>query len=69
MKNDKTYLEREPLQNISKKNLLGAFKHRGYWQCMDTKRDKEILVFEADMTIDVSWENISNRTNCKKINK
>ena len=43
MKNDKTYLEREPLQNISKKNLLGAFKHRGYWQCMDTKRDKEIL--------------------------
>ena len=43
LKNDKTYLEREPLQKISKKNLLGAFKHRGYWQCMDTKRDKEIL--------------------------
>jgi len=43
LKNDNTYLEREPMQMISKKKKLGAFKHRGYWQCMDTKRDKEIL--------------------------
>ena len=28
---------------ISKKKLLGAFKHKGFWQCMDTKRDKIIL--------------------------
>ena len=26
-----------------KKNQLNAFKHYGYWQCMDTIRDKEIL--------------------------
>ena len=25
------------------KKLLGAYKHLGFWQCMDTKRDKEIL--------------------------
>tara|TARA_Y100000590_G_scaffold334328_1_gene380434 strand:+ start:5833 stop:6525 length:693 start_codon:yes stop_codon:yes gene_type:complete len=43
LKNDNTYLEREPMQMISKSRKLGAFKHRGYWQCMDTKRDKEIL--------------------------
>ena len=43
LKNDKTYLEREPMQKISKKKLLGAYKHNGFWQCMDTERDKIIL--------------------------
>ena len=43
IKNDKTYLEREPLQHISKKKQLYAFKHNGFWQCMDNLRDKEIL--------------------------
>ena len=43
LKNDTTYLEREPMQKISKKKLLGAYKHLGFWQCMDTKRDKDIL--------------------------
>ena len=43
LNSDKTYLEREPFQIISKKKLLGAFKHKGFWQCMDTKRDKIIL--------------------------
>ena len=43
LKTDNTYLEREPLQIISKKKKLGAFKHKGFWQCMDTKRDKIIL--------------------------
>ena len=43
IKNDKTYLERQPLELIGKKNNLFAFKHEGFWQCMDTIRDKEIL--------------------------
>ena len=43
LKNDNTYLERDPMQIISKKRMLGAFKHKGFWQCMDTKRDKDIL--------------------------
>ena len=43
IKNDKTFLEKEPLQNISKNKELLGFKHDGFWQCMDTKRDKEIL--------------------------
>jgi len=43
LKNDNTYLEREPMQAISKKRKLGAYRHKGFWQCMDTKRDKEIL--------------------------
>ena len=43
IKNDNTFLEREPLQKISQLNQLYAFKHNGFWQCMDTLRDKEIL--------------------------
>ncbi len=43
IKNDKTFLEKEPLQKISKNKQLLGFKHNGFWQCMDTKRDKEIL--------------------------
>lgn len=39
IKNDSTYLERQPLERISKKKQLIAFKHRGFWQCVDTKRD------------------------------
>jgi len=40
---NKTFLEKEPLVNISKKKELVAFRHEGFWQCMDTKRDKELL--------------------------
>ena len=38
-----TYLEKSPLEKIAKKNQLFAFKHKGFWQCMDTKRDKDYL--------------------------
>lgn len=41
--NDMTFLEREPLENITKKKQLSAFKHEGFWQCMDTLRDKQKL--------------------------
>ena len=40
---DDTILEREPLVNLIKKKNLTAFKHPGFWQCMDTKRDKDLL--------------------------
>ena len=43
IKNDKTYLEKEPLEIISKKKQLLAYKHYDFWQCMDTKRDKNLI--------------------------
>ncbi len=43
IKNDKTFLEQEPFFLATKKKQLLAFKHHGFWQCMDTLRDKEIL--------------------------
>ena len=43
IKNKKTVLEQLPLEKLSHSKKLGAFKHHGYWQCMDTIRDKELL--------------------------
>ena len=43
IKNDNTYLEREPLEKVTKKRQLAAFRHEGFWQCVDTKRDKDEL--------------------------
>ena len=43
IKNDSTYLEREPLERVTKKKELVAFRHEGFWQCMDTKRDIDNL--------------------------
>ena len=43
LKNDKTILERKPLEKVSKLGELIAFKHAGFWQCMDHKSDKDIL--------------------------
>ena len=43
IKNDNTYLEREPLEKVTSKKQLVAIKHNGFWQCMDTKRDKDKL--------------------------
>ena len=43
IKNDSTFLEKEPLEKASKAGQLFAYKHEGFWQCMDTKRDKDKL--------------------------
>tara|TARA_B110000003_G_scaffold264880_1_gene290134 strand:+ start:2951 stop:3721 length:771 start_codon:yes stop_codon:yes gene_type:complete len=40
---DSTILEREPLENLANTNQLIAFKHNGFWQCMDTARDRDHL--------------------------
>ena len=40
---DKIMLEREPLSTLVKKKQLMAFKHKNFWQCMDTIRDKKLL--------------------------
>jgi len=40
---DSTILEREPLEQAAQLGELMAFKHEGFWQCMDTKRDRDNL--------------------------
>ena len=43
IKDDSTIFEREPLENLAKDNQLGAYRHNGFWQPMDTLRDKNKL--------------------------
>lgn len=40
---DETIFEKEPLEKLAKEGNLKAFKHDGFWQCMDTLRDKNRL--------------------------
>lgn len=40
---DDTILERKPLEELSATKELSAYKHTGFWQCMDTQRDKAYL--------------------------
>ena len=40
---DSTILEKDPLENIAKIGQLVAYKHTGFWQAMDTIRDKALL--------------------------
>ena len=40
---DTTMLEREPLEKVASMGELMAYKHEGFWQCMDTKRDHQML--------------------------
>ncbi len=44
IKKNSTMLEREPLTNLVKKKEVVAFRHKKFWQCMDTIRDKKILL-------------------------
>jgi len=40
---DKTILEKDPLEKVAEIGELMAYRHDGFWQCMDTKRDRDML--------------------------
>ena len=40
---DHEMFEREPLQRIIENSGMAAYKHEGFWQCMDSKRDHDKL--------------------------
>ena len=43
IKDDSTVWEREPLEKLAHDGELAAYKHQGFWQPMDTLRDKNVL--------------------------
>lgn len=43
IKGDETVLEKSPLETVAREGQLVAYKHKGFWQCMDTVREKEQL--------------------------
>lgn len=40
---DSTVFEQEPLEGVARDGQLKAYRHHGFWQCMDTMRDKQFL--------------------------
>lgn len=55
---DSVVFEREPLERIADEGKLSCYRHSGYWQCMDTLRDKNILenLLERDMAPWMVWK-------------
>lgn len=51
---DSTVFEREPLQDLAHEGNLSAFRWNGYWQSMDTLRDK--MVLEQDWKNGAPWK-------------
>lgn len=43
LKDDSTILEQEPMRQLASDNQLMSFYHKGFWQCMDTQREKQKL--------------------------
>jgi glucose-1-phosphate cytidylyltransferase len=43
IRGDDVWLEHEPLETLARSRQLCAYKHEGFWQCMDTLRDKRLL--------------------------
>ena len=58
IKDDKTVLEEYPLEKLASENQLSAFKHEGFWQCMDNVRDRNYLqdLWENDMANWKLWD-------------
>jgi len=52
---DGTVLEKEPLERLSQQKQLSAYKHEGFWQPMDTLRDK-IYLEKLWLENNASWE-------------
>lgn len=53
--NEDLIFEQEPLQNLAQDGQLKAFQHKGFWQCMDTLRDK-IYLEELWQTKNAPWK-------------
>ncbi|EFS32806.1 glucose-1-phosphate cytidylyltransferase [Bacteroides sp. D2] len=43
IENDSTVFERDPLVKLAEKGELMSYRHKGFWQCMDNKREMEML--------------------------
>ena len=56
---DDTIFEKDPLTKLAEEGQLMSYTHRGFWQCMDNAREKDILekMWETGTALWKSWEN------------
>ncbi len=57
---DQTVLEQEPMRELAGRGELKSFFHNGFWQCMDTKREKDLLE-KLWASGDAPWKTWSDR--------
>lgn len=59
LKDDGTILEREPLERLAEEGELMSYLHKGFWQCMDNKREMDILnqLIDDGRAPWIKWEN------------
>ena len=59
LEGDSTVFEKEPLMKLVEDGQLQAYTHEGYWQCMDTKREKDKLeeLWDSGQAPWKLWEN------------
>ena len=55
---DDTVFEKEPIEELAEKGELMSYRHKGFWQCMDNKREMEMLerLWDNDMAPWKKWE-------------
>ena len=58
---DQTVFERYPLEELARSGELNAYKHHGFWQCMDTLREKQALenLWDSGKAPWKLWEELS----------
>jgi glucose-1-phosphate cytidylyltransferase len=56
---DDTVLEHEPLEKLASEGQLMSYQHHGFWQCMDTKREMDVLenLWKSGHAPWKNWEN------------
>ncbi len=57
IRSDKEILEKYPLEKSARNKQLSAYKHKGFWKCVDTKRDKDELnkIFRKKLIKNISY--------------
>lgn len=57
LKDDSTVFEREPMEELALRGELMSYLHKGFWQCMDNQREKEMLerYIEAGRAPWIKW--------------
>jgi glucose-1-phosphate cytidylyltransferase len=62
IKGSETVFEKEPLEKLAKEGNLSAFKHDGFWQPMDTLRDKNYLesLYDSGRAPWIHWDKKRN---------
>ena len=64
LKDDSTVFEKEPLEQLVKEGELMSYIHRGFWQCMDNVREKDMLekLLQTNVAPWKKWDRIVPKT-------